>query len=156
MTPIHLASKSDADSWTSAALSWLLQDHPATADICLLNLTREQVLKAWHKVNALQSKLAQRHAYLTEAAADAEIPAPAPHTSPSGRLAPIGNQPTADCNVAAQGRANREPVPDGVDGFEIHGRACPYCGKDPCPDRWEHDRFDAANEVTWWRRAVKR
>jgi hypothetical protein len=30
--------------------------------------------------------------------------------------------------------------------------ACGYCGKDPCPDRDVHDRWDAGNEVTWWRR----
>lgn len=30
--------------------------------------------------------------------------------------------------------------------------ACPYCGKDPCPDRDQHEVWDAGNETTWWRR----
>jgi hypothetical protein len=32
---------------------------------------------------------------------------------------------------------------------------CPYCGKTACPDRAEHDRWDAANEATWWRNSIR-
>jgi len=34
------------------------------------------------------------------------------------------------------------------------GRICPWCGKEDCPDRFDHDRSDAASETTWRRRAV--
>ena len=51
-------------------------------------------------------------------------------------------------------RYERPTLPLGVDGFHIHGRKCRYCPADPCPDPDGHQRFDAGNELTWWRRAV--
>jgi hypothetical protein len=72
--PIRLASDSDVHRYTMAALSWLLQDHDGVAESYVSALNREDALTAWHKVNALQAKLAARHAYLAEVAVAEMVP----------------------------------------------------------------------------------